>query len=56
MPSFRCPICGVLTIRLNPDEPCKRCHSTHIDPSEFKGGQLAEKKWQNCGLTRAFRN
>jgi hypothetical protein len=56
MTSFRCPICGKLQIKLNPDIPCDVCHSSFIDPIEFKGGDLAEKKWKDCGLTKAFRN
>jgi len=54
--SFRCPICNTLYMRLPKNEqPCRICHASFIDPSEFKGGDKAEKLWKEKGLTHAFR-
>jgi hypothetical protein len=55
---FRCPQCGTLYFKLDVEKPCRTCHASFINPddTEFGFGDRAKQLWQNCGLTRAFRN
>jgi hypothetical protein len=55
---FRCPKCGTLYFKLDVEKPCRTCHASFINPddTEFGFGDRAKQLWQNCGLTRAFRN